>query len=237
MSVSNSTLVLQEQPSYTNFINSLKSPETKEQYRKKLINFIEHYNVTLDGLLSLAPKDIEQMIIKYITNMNAKGLSRSYINLVMCAIFHFLDMNDVLLNKRKISKFLGEPKKMNKDRAYTHEEIKQLVDTGDFRFRAIVLFLAATGCRVGSLCSLEMHHLEKRGDVYKVTIYENSRDEYLVFTTVEATQALDNYFAYRERACETIKPSSPVFRNDFNMNSIEKVRKNSLPKRSLSTPF
>ena len=35
-----------------------------------------------------------------------------------------------VLNKRKISKFQGEDRKMNKDRGYTHEEIKLLADTG-----------------------------------------------------------------------------------------------------------
>lgn len=32
---------------------------------------------------------------------------------------------------------------MNKDRAYTHDEIKRLADTGDFRFKALVLLLAS----------------------------------------------------------------------------------------------
>lgn len=70
--------------------------------------------------------------------MNARGLSHGYINVSMAAIFHLTYMNDILLNKRKISKFQGERKKMNRDRAYTLEEIKLLADTGDFRFRALV---------------------------------------------------------------------------------------------------
>ncbi len=51
-------------------------------------------NVTFDGLLSLSPKEIEQIVTKYITEMNACGLSHAYINLVMCAIFHCV--NDIL---------------------------------------------------------------------------------------------------------------------------------------------
>jgi integrase len=222
-------LVLQGQP-YMNFINSLKSPETKIQYRKTLLKFIQHYNITsLDGLLSFTRKDVEEMITKYVTNMNARGLSYGYINLVMCSIFHFFEMNDVVLNKRKISKFMGEHKKMNKDRAYTHEEIKLMVDSGDFRFRAIVLFLASTGCRISSVCDLEMRHLKKiRDDIYKVTIYENTKEEYFVLTTPECTSAIDQYvYQYREKNGETIKPTSPLFRNDFDMNSMERIRKNS----------
>lgn len=224
------TVILQGQP-YLNFINSLKSPETKVKYRKTLLNFLSHYNISsLEDLLSLTRKDIESMITTYITNMNARGLSFGYINLVMCSIFHFFDMNsDIPLPKKRIAKFLGEHKKMNKDEAYTHEQIKRLVDSGDYRFRALVLLLASTGCRLGSIPSLLVRHCEKMGDVYKVTLYEGSREEHCVFTTIEAAQALDSYLNYRRRALESITPQSPLFRNDFDMSSIERVRKNSRP--------
>jgi integrase len=138
-------------------------------------------------------------------------------------------MNDCVLNKRKIAKFQGEEKKMNKDRGYEHGEIKLLVDTGDYRFRALVLLLASTGARLGSIPSLLVRHLSKQGDVDKVTLYENSKEEGSCFTTPEAAAALDAYLDYRRRSSETITPDSPLFRNDFNINSITTVRKNSKP--------
>ncbi len=230
LTLSMSLTVVEDQKPYLNFINSLKSKETKIQYKSALVRFMSHHdNMTVDGLLSLSPKEIEQMVTKYITGMNARGLSHAYINLVMCAIFHFFDMNDILLNKKKIAKFTGENKKMNKDRAYTHDEIKRLADTGDFRFKAIVLLLASTGIRLGSIPSLTMRHLERKGDIYKVTIYENTNEEYVCFTTPEASRAIDQYLEYRTRALEIITPDSPLIRNDFNIDSIEKVRKYSKP--------
>lgn len=225
------SLVLHEhgQP-YLNFINSLKSQPTKEQYRKMLLNFMSHNKiVTLKSLLSLIPKDIGQMLTNYITNLNARGLSYGYVNLAMCALFHFFDMNDVLLNKRKIKKFIGEHKKVNKDRAYTHAEIKKLVDTRDFRFKALILLLAATGVRIGSISGILLKHCEKRSNLYKVTVYENTNEEYYCFTTPEAAQAIDQYLDFRRRAGESLKPDSPLFRNDFNANAIAQVRKNSRP--------
>jgi len=228
-----STVILQGD-AYLNFINSLKSKETKVKYRTTLLKFIQHYQISnLENLLSLTVKDVEQMIINYITNMNARGLSHSYINLVMCAIFHFFDMNDVILNKKKIAKFSGEHKKMNTDRAYEHKEIKQLIDSGDFRFKALIHLLAATGCRLGAIPSLLIRHLDKRNDVYKVTVYGNTKEEYFCFTTPEATRAIDQYLDYRRRASEDVKPSSPLIRNDFDINSVSKVRKNS---RHVSLP-
>ena len=230
VTLSMSITILEDQRPYLNFINSLKSKETKIQYRSALFRFMSHNgNLTLDSLLSLSPKEIEQMVTNYVTGMNARGLSHKYINLVMCAIFHFFDMNDILLNKKKIAKFTGENKKINKDRAYTHQEIKRLVDTGDFRFKVLILLLASTGVRLGSIPSLIIRNLEKKGDIYKVTIYENTKEEYICFTTPEATTAIEQYIEYRTRALEIITPDSPLIRNDFNIDSIEKVRKNSEP--------
>ena len=37
-------------------------------------------------------------------------------------------MNDIIVNRKKIGKFLGEHTKKVKDRAYTREEIKKIVD-------------------------------------------------------------------------------------------------------------
>ncbi len=184
---------------------------------------------TLDGLLSLTARDIEQMLTNYITNLNARGLSYGYINLVMCALFHFFDMNDVLLNKRKIKKFIGEYRRVSKDRAYTHEEIKKLVETGDFRFKAFILLLASTGIHIGSVPTLLLRHLEKCDELYKVTVYENSNEEYYCFMTPEASGAMDLYLDFRRRVGESLKPDSRLFRNDFNANSLAKVRKNSRP--------
>ena len=168
-----SGLVLEEEAQpYLNFINSLKSKETKKEYRNALFKFVKHYNTTLEGLLGLGARDIEQKVINYITNMNAKGLSHGYINLGMATIFHFFDMNDVVLNKKKVGKFMGEKKRSNTDRAYTHEEIKMLADTGDFRFRALVLFLASTGVRIGAIPSLLFRHIDKK--VQNATVKEGN---------------------------------------------------------------
>ena len=51
--------------------------------------------------------------------MKQEGLSYSYRNLALAAIKHYHDMHDILLNWRKIARFLGERKFDNDLRAYT----------------------------------------------------------------------------------------------------------------------
>ena len=57
-------------------------------------------------------------------------------------------MNDIRINERKIGKFLGERTVKNKDRAYTHEEIKKLLDVADSRLKIVVLLMASAGMRM-----------------------------------------------------------------------------------------
>lgn len=215
---------------YLNFINSLRSKETKEQYLYCLVRFLNYYGCqSLENLLGLPLKEIENMLISYMTNLNARQLSSGYINQVMASLFHFFEMNDIVLNKRKIKRFSGEFCKKNKDRAYTHDEIKRLLDIADFRFRAIIFLLASTGMRIGALHSLQLKHLTKLESQYKVTVYENTKDEYFTFTTPEAAQAIDLYMDFRKRAGEKLDKDSFLIRNEFDMNDIHQVRKQSKP--------
>ena len=131
-----SLLILQGRP-YHNFINSIKSEETKEEYKRSLLRYLSHYKTNLGGILSRPIPDIENMLVDYLLELKKQDLSSSYINLNFCALKHFYFMNDVRINKEKISKFLGEPKKKNVDRSYTHPEIKSMLDIADLRFKAV----------------------------------------------------------------------------------------------------
>lgn len=76
---------------------------------------------------------------------------------------------------------------MRKDRAYTHEEIHTLLDIADERFRTIILILASTGIRIGALSLLKLKHLQDS----KLTVYENTKEEYITFITPECQKAVD----------------------------------------------
>ena len=45
-------------------------------------------------------------------------------------------MNDVILNWKNISLSIGEYQRVNKDRAYNHDDLKILVDAGDIRMKS-----------------------------------------------------------------------------------------------------
>jgi integrase len=139
------SLVLEGRP-YYNFINSLHSEPTKKTYRYTLVRFMRFYQLlSVDKLLDLSSKD--QCIIDYL--LSQKGYQSKALSLN--AIKKFYEMNDIILNWKKISCYLGAKQK-NKNRGYTHEEIQQVLAISDQRMKMIILLLSSSGVRVGRAC-------------------------------------------------------------------------------------
>jgi integrase len=208
---------------YYNFIKAIRSPVTRKLYDLALQRYLKHHSLELEQLLTISDK--QERIIDYLLSLEgyrSRLLSRN-------ALKKFYEMNDVVLNRRKVSAYLGEIKKVNRDRAYTHEEIKTLVDAADFRFKVIISLLASSGIRIGGICTLARRNLERIDDIYKVTVYENTAEEYFTFTTPECAKAIDNYFDYRKRCGEKIGPDSLLIRKRFDIDDLEAVKKNVNP--------
>ena len=215
---------LQQQQEYLNFINSLRSEATITNYRRALAHYMRFTNSNVSELLKHDNKAIESQIVKYLLDMRQQKLCRGTLNLRLAALKKFYDMNDVLLNWKKISQYLGEDTKRFKDRAYTTEEIQQLLTKADERMRVVILLLASTGMRIGAIPDLKIRHLTKIESckLYQLVIYENCREEYYCFCSPECAAAINSYLQYRERHYENITPDSPLIREVFNRRSVAK---------------
>jgi integrase len=135
-------------------------------------------------------------------------------------------MNDVVLNWRKISMYLGENIKVVKDRCYTTVEIQRLVSCcSEERMRAVVL-LASTGMRVGALPPLKMKHLTKIDEynLFQITLYENTKEEHYCFCTPECASSMQNYFTFRENCGERLCTESPLIREQFDRENLGRIR-------------
>jgi integrase len=181
----NNIELIESHPAFRNFINSLKSPHTKLQYRDILFRYFMipvNKNQSIDEILSKDPKVIEYEIVELLTQMKEeRNLSYSTLNVFFCSIAHFYEMNDVVLNKRKIKKFMGENITKYEYKSYTTEMISALLDAADDRGRVMVLLMASTGMRVGALQDIKLKHLKRwliddRGThIYQTLVYANSK--------------------------------------------------------------
>ena len=222
-----SALEKKENDVYFNFINSIKSESTKALYENNIQLFLKFCNVSDPG--DLLRIDAQRYIIRYVMSLREMKLATNSITSRLNPIFHFYEMNDVSLNKKKIKMFKGEFFKKSRDRAYTYQEIKKILDVSDLRMKIVVLLMASTGCRVGSLPSLKLRNLEKiqNENIYKITMYEGSNEQYTTFCTPECASFIDAYLEYRQKNGEKLNGDSYLIRDQFDITDIEQIRNKS----------
>lgn len=220
--------------------DGLKAEATRKQYRWHFNAFLKYAKIPVEAeeeLLKLPVRDLEALLIEYLYEFKHKeqGRKHSTLNNAMHAVLHFCDMNDLLLNKRKVSRFLPPDEDNVIDRAYTYDEIRKLLKVCDERFRVVILLMCSSGMRVGAIPDLLIGDLEekrtadyvKEGSLskdeyptfYKVMVYNRSKkDRYYTFVTPECARAINDYLEYRKRFGETIKKTAPLIREQFNID-------------------
>jgi integrase len=223
------SLKLQESNLYSNFINSLKSEDTKKHYSAALRQYMRHYGMTKYSEMLLPDK--EEKIKQYVIHLANRpgGTSKSVFSILFAALRNFYEMNDIEdIKWRKIKRFTGEELPQHEDRCYTNEEIQKLVQTADIKLKAAILLMASSGLRVGALPSLLTSHLERKDDLYKISVYKGvkGKGHYYTFCSPEAAKAIDIYLQFRERCGEKITSSSHLFRKDFDSDFHDQARNN-----------
>ena len=231
--------ILLQGKTFDNFINAIKSPKSREGYTTSLKRYLNHLKLTeVNDLLinQQYPRLIESQIIDYIMTLRNDGLAYASIQFMVAPIMTFYSLNDIVLNRKKISRYFGEYKRVVKDHAYTVEEINKALQTADQRMKLVILLLTSTGQRIGSLSVLTLGSLTRIEDygIYKVTIYEGTNNEYYTFTTREFANAYEDYMAYRQRCGEKISfnnetkkwepEQTPLIRKQFDVTDLLQAR-------------
>jgi integrase/recombinase XerD len=173
------------------------------------------------------PKIVQDQIIEYLIQLKNPPHSLRFAtrSQYLAAIMTFYDLNEVVLNKKKIYRYLGEEERPIENRGYTPEEISKMLEVCDERARAIILLLASTGVRIRAIIDLKLEDLVKNTEfgLYQVRVYSDSNQRYLTFTTPEAAKAIDVYLQYRERYGERLIPKSPLFRDQFDREDVVSI--------------
>jgi len=135
-------------------------------------------------------------------------------------------MNDVILNWKKLKKFIKSDKTNNsidgKDRGYFHEEIQTILGFADQRLKTAFLVLASTGIRIGALQLIRIGDVEKIDNLYKIKVYSGDREEYFTFCTPECAKEIDTYMEFRNKRGENLTQDSYLLVTKF--NSVTKVK-------------
>ncbi len=215
---------------YFNFINSLNAEHTKIIYAQCLEKFLNYCELDLHSFLSLSQQLQEKTIIEYLVR---KRVSATFKNVILATIRHTCEINDVILNWKKIKKFIRSSQKTGneisgKDRGYTHAEIQRILEFSDQRIKTAFLILASTGMRIGGLTTLKVGDLERIYDIYKITVYSGDKEQYITFTTPEAAKVIDSYLDFRKRRGEKPTQDSYVIVKKFSYGKSEPYKGYSL---------
>jgi len=211
------------------FLSSLRSEKTKEDYLRYLEQFRQYAKFEFyDEFIERDHKQIKNIVEDWVLELR-ETMTPNSVPTHYYSIQSFLEMNDVLLNFKKLRKLLPEKVKTAIERGWTTEEVQKMLSVCDsLRTRAIILFEASSGGRLGVIDGLKIKHLkeitdEKHGKCYAIVGYHDEKEEYITFLTPEATKSLDDYFNSRKN----ISPDSPVFTR---LNSEEEIVSKSLGK-------
>jgi integrase len=214
----------QQQRYETNFVNSISSKATRKMYQ---FCFKKYREFTNDNLITDS-KTIENQIIDFLFSLKNRGLSQLSVKSYFCAIAHFYIMNDIVLNRKKIIKFINtDERKKHKNAGYTTEQLHKLLDICDERTKVIILIYASTGMRLAALPALKIGDLiliEPEPGIYQITVYQGYKEEYLTFCTPECTKVIDSYLQYRIRCGEECKPDAPLIREQFDASDSFRVK-------------
>ena len=196
----------------------------QESFKSEFTKYAYNYYLKKYGFNKLSitdPRLVETEIITFILEMKKKGKSSTAIGNYVKAVISYYKINDVVLNTKKISRFMPERRRIKKDRAYRHSEISKMLEIADERMRAVILLLSSSGIRIGAIQSIRLRNLKDN----RLTVYEGDGEEYFSFITPECKKAIDAYLDMRLRYGEKLTDNSYLIREQFDIRDRFQIKK------------
>jgi hypothetical protein len=167
--------------------------------------------------------------IRYQKSRAEKGeISRSTLPNYYKPIKLFCEMNDLMLNWKKITRGIPKGKGYASDRIPTFDEIKKLLSYPDRRLKPAIVIMMSSGIRLGAWNYLRWGDISPIYDendnlvAAKVVVYRGEPDQYVTFITPEAYGAVKEYIDFRFGHGETVSEHSWVLRDDFDVSKASK---------------
>lgn len=210
---------------YDNFKDSLRTEMTQMVYTNALKRFLTYNKLTSpQDLLTVGTETLEDMIKNHTVYLQKEIKSPSSAMNFQAALKHFCRMNKIKgVDWDLLHEFTGRTKSskygQDRDDAYSQEQVNKVLSVCNLRNRAIVLIYCSTGIRLSALPQMKLKHIQKIGDLYRFTVYEND-EEYYTLCTPECASAIDSYLQFRKRYLEQLTPESPLIREEFDTVSL-----------------
>ena len=213
-----------EEEAYELFIHSIKSDETKRKYKSHLLRFLKLIpNKIYEDKIKKFPKDKElQTLATHFVELAKEDTKFAY-NIISAYIREekklvesgdlnpntlpnhikpikaLLDSNAVALHWKSLYKLYPRPKK-TEDRAYTREELQQMIEvSSDITDKLIIQLFSSGGFRVEAwdyFTWKDVIFFKNSDGSFKgasLLVYRGDPESYWTFITPEACKTLHNY--------------------------------------------
>jgi len=223
------------------FFYAIRSPLTKQRYVKNLDHFFS--TIGMKGTLEEKASDFiiqgkkngNSWIFTHVMNymsfhkerVEKNEISANSVKNYYKPIKLFLEMNDIELSWKKITRGLPKGRRFAADRAPTIEEIRKLVEYPDRRIKAILCTMSSSGIRVGAWDYLRWKDVIpiKRNNVVvaaKLIVYSEDPEQYESLITPEAYHELKKWMDYRKTYGEKITGESWLMRDLWNVQKFSR---------------
>jgi len=212
------------QRSYLLFSNAIHEKTTLDKYIWGLTGFMKFYKLKdYDALASMDAKMLQVMIEDFIMAKKSENLTKSGIKNYLNPLEVFTDTNDIMINWKKIRRLIPKQGKKLGGKPYSTEQVRKIIDNeSQLRSKALIHCIAAGGMRVGAFPELKLKDIiDYKEGCKKITVYEGSAYEYTTFWTPEASSIFDDYISVRKSDGEYFTPTSPAFRNVYQLGSLK----------------
>ena len=223
--------------SYQLFKCALHSDKTLQLYKHHLWHFCNIIEMTTDEIISKYTADnvngailLQRILEDYVLIIQAKiskgEITTATAHSTIPPVKLFCEMNDIILNWKKINKLLPHGNDNAADEAYTKEQIKKMLEHSDLRTKIPILFMASSGMRLGGFAGLRDGDIRpifdemtgKKLVAAHVVVYRGTDDEYDTFISPEAFSAYQEYRNLRIKFGEVITKKSPILLRRFDIS-------------------
>ena len=223
------------------YLYAMKSLVTRQKYQKRLekfFDFLELAGNTIEEKSTLFIKlsnekdnawifnKVLQFMQILLERFNKKEITGSTIRNYLKSIKLFLEIADIQIAWKKISRGLPRARNFSDDRIPTIEEIRTLLAYPDRRLKGLIYTMSSSGIRLGAWDYLKWGHIrpiEKDGEIVaaKIIVYAGEEDEYFSFISKQALEALSDWIHFREISGESIDSDSWLMRDLWDTQDIQ----------------
>jgi hypothetical protein len=202
---------------------------TADVYLRRLGNFCKGHKLTPKKFAGKSEKEIYGILLDYVTELEKKGLSGSYITSILKALRSWLSHSDKPMKKKIRVRDSGIHPTLKDERVPTPQELKNIFLSGDKKTRVAGALLAHSGLRIQTLGSYtgddglvvgDFPEMKVKGESVvfektpaKVVVrHELSKagHRYFSFLSEEGCEYMKDYLEERLRNGEKLKKDSPI---------------------------